>query len=281
MSDKLWKNSTREILRGTTAALSMPAGESARFEAQQLLCHVLNTTLEQLALMLDDAFPSEKNKQLQTLVEARMRGEPLQYIIGEWEFMGLPFKVKRGVLIPRADTETLCETAVAAIRAKNYKTMLDICCGSGCIGVSVGCFTGINATLTDISDAALSLSQENAALNGVKCEFIKSDLFDTITGKFDLICCNPPYLTSAEMRELSNEVQNEPPLALDGGEDGFVFYRRIAAEYEKHLNPGGMLLLEVGYTQAADVLALFRKGKTMQDVNGIERVVLICEGGKE
>ena len=202
-------------------------------------------------------FPAALMPRLEELVSRRKSGEPLQYILGKWEFMGLPFYTRPCALIPRQDTETLCEEALSI----GGKTLLDLCCGTGCIGVSLAKLGGFEVTFGDISPDCLALARENAAINGVPGSFVLTDMFGNISGSYDMICVNPPYIPTSELASLQAEVKREPVLALDGGADGLDFYRRISRDYAAHLNPGGALLMEVGAGQAADVAAMFPKAE--------------------
>lgn len=216
-------------------------------------------------------FPAALMPRLEELVSRRKSGEPLQYILGKWEFMGLPFYTRPCALIPRQDTETLCEEALSI----GGKTLLDLCCGTGCIGVSLAKLGGFEVTFGDISPDCLALARENAALNGVAGSFVLTDMFGNISGSYDMICVNPPYIPTSELASLQAEVKREPALALDGGADGLDFYRRISRDYAAHLNPGGALLMEVGAGQAADVAEMFPKAEIIKDICGIKRVVAV------
>ena len=216
-------------------------------------------------------FPSALMPRLEELVSRRKSGEPLQYILGKWEFMGLPFYTRPCALIPRQDTETLCEEALAI----GGKTLLDLCCGTGCIGVSLAKLGGFEVTFGDISRDCIDLARENAALNGVAGSFVLTDMFGNISGSYDMICVNPPYIPTSDLALLQAEVKREPALALDGGADGLDFYRRISRDYAAHLNPGGALLMEVGAGQAEDVAAMFPNAGRIKDICGIERVVTV------
>ena len=238
-------------------ALRPAAGAEAEIEAKFLL-----------EASADEAW-------LRAAVARRLKGEPLQYILGEWEFMGLPFFVGPGALIPRQDTETLCEAALGWLKTRPGASVLDLCCGSGCIGVSLGKLGGAKVTFADVSPEALALARRNADRNGVDGAFCESDLFANLPGAYDLIACNPPYLTAAEMASCQKELTYEPALALFGGEDGLNFYRRLAAEWEKHLVPGGLLLMEIGHTQGKAVQELFPGAKIIKDICGLDRVVWV------
>ena len=252
-------------------------GESSLFESKQLVSSVLE--LPHTAPLLDEVVLTEDQQgRLEDGIRRRQQGEPLQYILGEWEFMGLPFLVEPGVLIPRQDTEVLCEEAVRLIKERGYKTALDLCCGTGCIGISVAKDTGIAVMLGDISRECLDISRKNAEKNGVAVRVKETDLFSAFNGRsFDLILCNPPYLNAEEMESLQTEVRYEPELALYGGRDGLDVYRRLAAEYESHLNPGGTMLLEIGYRQWEEIKELFPGAGLIKDLAGNPRVVEIMK----
>jgi release factor glutamine methyltransferase len=219
-------------------------------------------------------FPAALMPRLEELVSRRKSGEPLQYILGKWEFMGLPFYTRHCALIPRQDTETLCEEALSI----GGKTLLDLCCGTGCIGVSLAKLGGFEVAFGDISPDCLALARENATLNGVAGSFVLTDMFGNISGSYDMICVNPPYIPTSELASLQAEVKREPRLALDGGADGLDFYRAIAGHWTAALRVGGRLLFEVGIGQADEVLRIMRSVgfgdlEITPDLNGIPRVV--------
>ena len=243
--------------RELAAALAPAAGTEADIEAKFLL-----------EANADDAW-------LRQAVERRLSGEPLQYILGEWEFMGLPFIVGPEALIPRQDTETLCEAALSWLKTRPGARVLDLCCGTGCIGVSLAKLGGARATFADISPEALALAQRNAGKNGVAGDFYESDLFDAVAGVYDLVACNPPYLTADEMASCQRELTFEPALALYGGADGLSFYRRLAAQWADRVVPGGLLLMEIGAGQGEAVKGLFPNAKILKDVRGLDRVAWV------
>ena len=264
----------REALKITEGRLRAVSDEAAT-EAEILLEHV--TGRGRAGIRLSNTELSRENEAaLDAEVERRLAREPLQYILGEWYFMGLPFEVAPAALIPRQDTETLCEEALRLITERGYKSLLDICTGTGCIAVSLLKLSGIWAEATDISSECAALAERNAKRNGVGIFARMADLFNG-AGKYDIVTANPPYITDADMASLQEEVRHEPRLALAGGPDGLDFYRRIAAEAAEHVNPGGALLLEVGYNEAEAVAELFRcrESAVIRDLNGIERVVRI------
>ncbi len=267
--------SVRSILRKTADELKETASEEAETEARELVMRALKTeTRAELGLYTDKEMSQSELMELNELIARRKKGEPLQYILGFWEFMGLRFKTDSRALIPRQDTETLCEEAIKLIKSRGYKTCLDMCSGSGCIGISLGKITGVDITLADISEAALELSRENAEANGISIKTIKTDMFAGIADKYDIIVCNPPYLTRDDMMSLQKELEFEPENALYGGPDGLDFYRRIAKDYKAALNEGGALLLEVGIYQANDVAKMLGGARIIKDILGIERTVI-------
>ena len=213
--------------------------------------------------------------EIESIAKRRAQGEPLQYILGKWEFMGLPFYTRPCALIPRQDTETLCEEALSI----GGKTLLDLCCGTGCIGVSLAKLGGFEVTFGDISPDCLALARENAALNGVSGKFLLTDMFSDISGSFDLICINPPYIPTSELASLQAEVKREPVLALDGGADGLDFYRAILKHWKAVIRDGGALMFEAGIHQAEEIkklmrLAGFESIESAFDTGGVERVVI-------
>lgn len=207
-------------------------------------------------------------------VRRRRAGEPLQYILGRWEFMGLPIVTDRRALIPRQDTECVAEAALAL----KPETALDMCCGTGCIGIALAKLGGTRVTFADISADCLDLARENCELNGVPGEFVRGDLFENIAGRYDVIVTNPPYLTAADMKKLQPEVACEPAAALFGGDDGLDFIRRIAAGAPGRLNPGGAVIMETGSLQGATAAAL-TGGRIIKDANGLDRAVIF--GGND
>lgn len=212
---------------------------------------------------------------LRQAVARRLSGEPLQYILGEWAFMGLPFIVGPEALIPRQDTESLCEAALGWLKTRPGARVLDLCCGTGCIGVSLARLGGAKVTFADVSPQALALAKRNAAIHGVDGVFCESDLLANVPGTYDLVACNPPYLTAAEMDRCQKELTFEPALALFGGADGLDFYRRLAREWEARVAPGGLLLMEMGATQGAAVQGLFPNARILKDIRGLDRVAWV------
>ena len=244
----------------------------AKVDVRILLEEILG--LKSLNLSANRAVSEAEISQLEAALSRRIAGEPLQYILGKAWWMGLCLRVDRRVLIPRQDTETLAELALQFLRPIPSPRVLDLCTGSGAIGLCIAHDrSDARVTLADISSEALEVARENARLLGAQVETMQGDLFAPLAGReFDLIACNPPYIPTGEIGGLQAEVQKEPRLALDGGADGLDFYRRIAEEAPRYLAGGGYLLLEVGIGQAEAVVALVG-GEAVRDLNGVERVV--------
>ena len=239
----------------------------------------VKTGVERSRLAEEDKLlvPSEV-RALDAIAAERLSGKPLWYILGDTEFYGYKIKVDERVLIPRPETEQLAELVIKT--AEEGDKILDLCTGSGCIAVAVAkqaAEKNIAVTASDISASALELAAENAKANGADIKFIESDLFAKVRGKFNIIVCNPPYIRRGDLAGLQREVREHEPLsALDGGDDGLDFYRRLAAEAPKHLVRGGTLLVECGIGQAQDIVRLFQKfDYTMvsRDLEGVERFV--------
>jgi len=267
----------REALQEAAARLQAAGVPDARLDAQWLLAEV--TGLPRLTLLAQGEMVLSEEARARFFSLAALRGqrEPLQYIIGRAPFMGHEFLVRKGVLIPRADTETLCARAAALLRPGIR--VLDLCCGTGCLGISLklAC-PNAEVWLSDLSDEAVSLAEENASLHQAQVLVLQGDLFQPLKGEsFDLILSNPPYIPSPDLPGLQPEVLREPALALDGGPDGLTFYRRIIGGARDHLNPGGTLLLEIGDGEAEAVSALigadYRDPSVFPDLAGRPRVL--------
>lgn len=226
----------------------------------------------------------EEFEVLKSFIERRKAGEPVQYIVNKADFYGLEFFVKKGVLIPRFDTENLVEKALSFI--KDGDRILDMCTGSGCIALTLLYYKkNISAVGCDISDEALSIAKENAERLNLKADFVKSDLFEKVEGKFDVIVSNPPYIETDVVITLENQVKDfEPKNALDGGADGLNFYRIIAKEAKNYLKEGGRIVFEIGYNQGESVPEILkREGYSKiivsKDLCGNDRVVSAVYGG--
>ena len=223
----------------------------------------------------------EESKRISEIVEKRLTGRPLWYIVGDTEFYNCKIKVDERALIPRPKTELLAEAACKTV--EDGDKVLDLCTGSGCIAVAIAkncAGRRVSVTAADLSDAAIMLAEENAKLNDVNINFVQSDLFGGVRGRFNLIVCNPPYIKSADIPKLQKEVREyEPRIALDGGDDGLDFYRRLAKEVRSYLAKDGMLLLECGEGQAEEILKLFGRrdyAMVLKDLSGVDRFLKIA-----
>lgn len=193
------------------------------------------------------------------LAQRRIAGEPLQYLLGEWEFYGLPVYVGPGVLIPRPDTECLVDHALAFLKGKPGAAVADLCAGSGCIGLAIAANApDCTVTAVEYSGEAYTYLQKNIARLGGRVQPVQADITAGGFGKYHLIVSNPPYIRSQVIPTLEREVQQEPKMALDGGADGLHFYRAILQHWLPCLQPGGALMVEIGYDQAQAVGDLFR-----------------------
>ncbi len=280
-----------ELLNWSTNYLEDHRVENPRLNAELLLAHSLNLSREGLYMRLYDRVEGCDKEVLEKLIQRRISGEPLQYILEHQEFWSLDFKVDPRVLIPRPETELLVEQSLlilSGIFSKRIPSVLEIGTGSGAIAIALAKeLKNIFLVATDISTEALELAKQNARSAGVRqrIQFVNGDLFSPFQPleervPFDLIVSNPPYIIRRKIDTLAKEVKNhEPRMALDGGEDGLAFYRRIIPEAHVYLREGGWLLLEVALGQSEDVSEMIEKGgsflkpETIPDLSGIGRVV--------
>lgn len=254
----------------------------AALDAWLLLEYVTGMSRSRYFLISTAEMPVKEEEDYFSLVEQRASHKPLQYITGVQEFMGMMFLVDEHVLIPRQDTEILVETALEKIRKESVKPkVLDLCTGSGCIGISLAKLSEAAVTCSDISPEALCVAERNAASLGAAVRLVQSDLFAGLHGEiYDYILSNPPYIRRKDIETLMPEVRNfEPRAALDGTEDGLAFYRRITGEAGEYLRKGGWLMYEVGCDQTDAVSGFLRlQGYTeiqvKKDYAGLDRVVL-------
>ena len=256
----------------------------AQLDAEVLLCGVLEIPRSKLPTIRQEILTQEQNQKYQNFLNKRITGEPVDYILGISEFMGLKFKVNSNVLIPRPETELIVEQANKFIKENNSKTILDLCTGSGAIAVSVAYYNNVKVFASDISKKALEVAKNNAITNNVsnKIEFIESNMFDNIIDKkFDIIISNPPYVTEKEYKGLEKELFFEPKNAFVAGEDGLDFYRIIAENSARYLNPKGILLLELNANislQIADLFNDFLFVKILKDYSGLDRILIAQNG---
>jgi len=285
----------RETLAEGIKLLTAPS-ESALIDTPSLdgtilLAHTLGCDRTELILRDNEPISEKSTKEYKTLLERRRSGECIAYILGYREFRGLRFSVSPHVLVPRPDTETLVEAALEYIDLEKDTEnlfVLDLCTGSGALAVSLKYERPfLHVTASDISPQALEIAILNSKLclqsktldpSPQSLYFIQSDLFENISGRFNIIVSNPPYVPSGELAGLAPEVQREPALALDGGEDGLFFYRAIIAQAPKHLLPGGVLLFEAGPEQMPAIRELleahgFYSVRLYKDLGGRDRVI--------
>lgn len=281
---------TRKEIREETARRLREAGiEEYEYETWMLLEWKLGVDRAEYFMDPDAEVPQEKWNDLDAALRKRERRIPLQYLMGSCEFMGYSFAVDERVLIPRQDTECLVELAVEQMRRSPEPCrVLDLCTGSGCIGVSVKLLCPqAQVVLSDVSEGALAVAGENARSLGAPVELVQGDLFENVQGTFDYILSNPPYIPSKVIDGLMPEVRDhEPRLALDGTEDGLHFYRRIVREATKRLRPGGRLLFEIGQEQGEALLSLLQEAgyeetAIRQDLAGLDRIAVGRWPGKK
>ena len=252
--------------------------EEAQLDARLLLEEICGTDHNTLLCHGDREVSEAEEEQYRKALEQRAVHVPLQHLLGYQDFMGLRFQVNEHVLIPRQDTEILVEEAMRYLH--DGMRILDLCTGSGCILLSLLHYSNdCEGTGVDISKEALQIAALNAELLGIKADFLKSDLYEKVTGKFDLLVSNPPYIERKVIPTLMEEVREyDPYIALDGGEDGLDFYRRIIGGAQDYLKRGGQILMEIGSGQAQAVSELLREAgfkeiDVCRDFAGLDRVV--------
>lgn len=274
----------RQILQEAIRKLQKAEIEEADNDAWILMSEAFNISRTDYFMKSgDECTDNARTELFDSMIERRVRREPLQYITGHAYFMGYEFRVTPDVLIPRFDTEILVEKSLEY--ASDGMKVLDMCTGSGCIAVSYALqcrergYNNVAVNAVDISSAALSVAADNAMRAGVDINYIRSDMFTGVSGMYDMILSNPPYIPTRDIEELEPEVRTSEPVgALDGHEDGLFFYRILAAESPSHLKAGGRLIMEIGYNQADDVCSLLEQNKfadieVIKDLAGHDRVV--------
>ncbi len=260
--------------------------EEAQLEARELVCFAAGKSREELFRSMQLYAGSATEAAVNALVERRLNGEPLAYILGHWDFYGMDLLVTPDVLIPRPDTEAVAERAIEIAKGSgDHARVLDLCCGTGCIGLAVAKYArNCRVVLADVSDDALAVARKNMIRTGLSSQIttFHANALEAppeMIWDFNLIVCNPPYIRSADMLTLDRSVRDyEPSLALDGGEDGLEFYRRVAANWRKAMRSTCILLFEVGYDQADDVEHIlaengYRNIKRHKDAFGVWRAV--------
>lgn len=255
-------------------------------DAKLLAMYVLELDYTGIFMKMYDEVSCEDEETYRDFISVRSSHYPCQYIIGSQDFMGYTFKVEEEVLIPRPETEILVETALELTSEFTDCRALDMCCGTGCIGISYylkrkeAGYKDDRITLADISKKAILLTEENMFNLGAKCDIIETDLFEKIDSKYDLIMSNPPYIPTSDIDEIMEDVREfEPRLALDGMEDGLYFYKEIIDKSKTYLDNEGYLVFEIGYDQYEDIRGMlletgFNQVSVKKDYAGLDRVVV-------
>ena len=272
-----------EILKEVKKKLIENEIEDAGIIARVLLQFVLNLDRNELVLKQKNEMTEEQIQKYEMNIEKIIKGIPLQYIINNCEFYGLNFYVNENVLIPQPDTEILVEETIKIIKDNNFSKVIDMCSGSGCIGISIAKnIDFIELTMLDIDRLALEVSKINSKklLPNRKINFIESDMFEELEEEFDVIVSNPPYIETNAIKRLSKQVQNEPISALDGGKDGLEYYKILIEESHKYLSDNGYLCMEIGYNQKDEVIKLLKENGNYEniyekkDLSGNDRIVV-------
>lgn len=278
----------RELYEEGRRILEQAGLPDAALDARFLLEEVCGTNLQTLLVFPEKKVTEEEVNQYHAFIQRRKDREPTAMILGEWDFMGLTFRLNKSTLIPEQDTEVLVETALEELKRRGLGEVplriLDLCTGSGCILLSLlHELRNVGGLGTDLSEEALEAARENAVRLGLqeRAAFRQGDLWEPVGDeRFDLIVSNPPYVPTEVIPTLEPEVRcGEPYAALDGGEDGLVFYRRIMREAAGHLKPSGIIIVESGFDEAPQIAALMQDQKlrgirTVKDYGGLDRVVL-------
>ena len=278
----------KEAIRYGIEKLNKNNIDEANLKIKMLLSYILGKTKEYFVIHGDESLSLDDELKFKEGINKLNNNIPIQYVIHKQEFMGYEFYVDENVLIPQPDTEILVEEVVKIAKEfiKKHKKgeeikILDLCTGSGAIGISLSKILGDNAFVTvyDISEDIIDIVEINSRKNLANLGMVTSDLFDNIYGKYDIIVSNPPYIETDVIKTLSKEVQNEPIIALDGGQDGLDFYRRIVKDAKKFLNENGFLALEIGYNQRESVEKLLKENNykniySQKDLGGNDRIVV-------
>lgn len=278
----------KEVVEEGKKALDEINLEDSGIISRELLCYLLNKSKQYLVINMNEELDNDIYKTFIENINKIIAGTPIQYITNKQEFMGLEFYVDENVLIPQPDTEILVENVINICNnIKESKTkILDLCTGSGAIAIALSHElnsrgTELEVFASDISENALEVAHKNNKKNNTKVQFIHSDLFRNISDDdFNIIVSNPPYIRKNIIQTLSEQVKNEPIIALDGGTDGLFFYRKIAEQARKHIRNNGYLCLEIGYDQKEEVLNLlkqfkeYRDTKTIKDLSGNDRCII-------
>lgn len=275
-----------ELIKKSTIKLKENSVDDYSIKLKIIIGYFFNIPINKIIVYMNKEISSKEELEFEKILQKVIEGIPVQYITNRQEFMGLKFYVDKNVLIPQPDTEILVEHVIEYCNKINYSLkILDLCTGSGAIAISLAKYIkNANIYATDISENAIEIANKNAKINKVEINFIKSDMFDNIEEKdFDIIVSNPPYIKTSVISTLSNEVKNEPYIALDGGKDGLKFYNIIYEKAEKYMNRNGIIFLEIGYDQKENIMNIFKKKYRevycLKDLNNNDRVIIV-KGGK-
>ena len=275
-----------ELIKKSTIKLQKNNIDDYSIKLKIIIEYFFNIPINKIIVYMNKEVSSKENVEFEKILQKVINGIPVQYITNKQEFMGLKFYVDKNVLIPQPDTEILVERVIEYCNNINYSSkILDLCTGSGAIAISLAKYIkNANIYATDISENAIEIANKNAKINKVGINFIKSDMFENIKEKdFDIIVSNPPYIKTSVISTLSNEVKNEPYIALDGGKDGLKFYNIICEKAEKYMNRNGIIFLEIGYDQKENIMNIFKKKYRevycLKDLNNNDRVIIV-KGGK-
>ena len=275
-----------ELIKKSTIKLQKNNIDDYSIKLKIIIEYSFNIPINKIIVYMNKEISSKEELEFEKILQKVIEGIPVQYITNRQEFMGLKFYVDKNVLIPQPDTEILVEHVIEYCNKINYSLkILDLCTGSGAIAISLAKYIkNANIYATDISENAIEIANKNAKINKVEINFIKSDMFDNIEEKdFDIIVSNPPYIKTSVISTLSNEVKNEPYIALDGGKDGLKFYNIIYEKAEKYMNRNGIIFLEIGYDQKENIMNIFKKKYRevycLKDLNNNDRVIIV-KGGK-
>lgn len=270
----------KEAVQEVRKKLAESNTDTPLLDAQLIVGNAAGMTRVQILTYPDKELNENEICKINEMCSERIKHKPMQYILGVCEFMGLDFKVNSHTLIPRGDTEILVERAIEIVKKNTYNSVLDIGTGSGAIAVSIAKYTNTHVDAVDISEGALKTAIENGSNNGVNVNFFKSDLFSEVNEKYDIILSNPPYIEKDVIETLEPDVKDYEPLsALDGGNDGLDFYRRIINDIDSYINKNGCVIFEIGYNQGDKVSKLlsekgFENISVEKDLSGLDRVVI-------
>lgn len=277
-----------DLLNEAKEELAVSGVENGLYEARLFLANVLKKSVEWVMIHIEDEIEKTEKEVFDGLIDRRIKGEPFQYIVGNCCFFGYDFLVNESVLVPRSDTEVWVEKVIKLAKEVKANSILDLCTGSGCIAITLKKeLKDVLLYGVDISENALAVAKENAKINNADVKFILSDLFNNLPmNKFDIIVSNPPYIPSKEIQTLARDVQREPIIALDGGEDGLEFYRKIIKKAKEFLKENGYLALEFGYDQAKKVEKILLENEfevldMIKDYSGNTRAIISKKGEKQ